>query len=410
MQRASLPVVALLALAGGCAPAPKPVAPAEACCSVSFEVTVPADTPTLYLAGNLRQLGPWAPDALALTGSGRVRTGSLRVPSGTALEYKFTLGSWEREALGPSGMVMGNFTLDVVADDRVAHAIGDFRKDNGAYIADWRGSGVRGTLVYWRDVESEFLDPSRHVSIWLPPGYEDSPERRYPVLYMHDGQNLFDPRIANTGVDWGVDEAIVALADGERMAPVIVVGVWSSSQRGLEYSPWHGAPDYARFLLEELMPRVNAAFRTLTGPSNTTVMGSSMGGLLSFYLVSTHPDVFGACGCLSTHFVFSESLLQRYVASAGSAGAADDTPYILNDIAAGARVPRGVRYWFDYGGKGLDAGYGPTHAAVDEWLRRQGLTPGRDFVMRHYPEADHNETSWRERLTEPLEYLYGRSD
>ena len=113
---------------------------------------------------------------------------------------------------------------------------------------------------------------------------------------MSDGQNLFDPRIANTGVDWGVDEAIMALASAGKIDPPIVVGVWSSSKRLQEYSPWHSAPAYARFLVEELMPRVNAEFRTRTGPKNTVHMGSSMGGLFSFYLVTNHPRVFGDCG------------------------------------------------------------------------------------------------------------------
>ncbi len=108
--------------------------------------------------------------------------------------------------------------------------------------------------------------------------------------------------------------------------------------------------------------------------------------------------------------MFSERLLQRYVTGSESAEDLDETPYILGDIASGARVPAGVRYWFDYGGKGLDAEYGPTHAAVGDWLRGQGLVPDEDYVMRRYPEADHNETSWRERLTEPLAYLYGPGD
>ena len=94
-------------------------------------------------------------------------------------------------------------------------------------------AGLRreGRLVYWTDVSSAFLGPKRHVEIWLPPGYDDNPTTRYPVLYMHDGQNLFDPRIANTGVDWGVDEAVVKLVTQGVIPPIIVVGVWSTSAR-----------------------------------------------------------------------------------------------------------------------------------------------------------------------------------
>jgi enterochelin esterase-like enzyme len=244
------------------------------------------------------------------------------------------------------------------------------------------------------------------VEVWIPPGYDDAPATRYPVLYMHDGQNLFDPRLASTGVDWGVDEAIVRLVARGAIPPVIVVGVWNTADRGPEYSPWHRAPQYARFLLEELMPRVNAEFRTLTGPGNTAVMGSSMGGLLSFYLVTHHPEVFGACGCVSTHFPFSERQVAEYFPGAAS-GTPDSVPYILRDIERGVRVPAGVRYWFDYGTVGLDADYGPTHNRVRAWLRAQGLAEGRDFVIRPYPGADHNEASWRARLEDPLTFLFG---
>ena len=103
------------------------------------------------------------------------------------------------------------------------HTLLGFKKGVEAYIDDWQGSGVLGTLVYWQDVASEFLTQTRHVEIWLPPGYAEASERRYPVIYMHDGQNLFDPRIANTGSDWGVDEAIVELMEAGKIPPVVVV-------------------------------------------------------------------------------------------------------------------------------------------------------------------------------------------
>jgi enterochelin esterase-like enzyme len=290
----------------------------------------------------------------------------------------------------------------------VVHEVTRFKPDPREYLADWRGSGVEGRLVYWTNVPSAFLGPTRPVVVWLPPGYDSSSATRYPVLYMHDGQNLFDPRLAYTGVDWGVDEAVARLVRRGVMPPVIVVGVWSSSERGSEYSPWHGAPRYARFMIEELMPRVNREFRTLTGPANTAVMGSSMGGLLSFYLVMHHPEVFGACGCVSTHFPLSEAVVVQVFRDSSATGTPDTVPYILLDIAAGARVPPGTRYWFDYGTTGLDSTYAPTHTAVRTLLLGQGLVEGRDFVVRRYDGATHNEASWRARLMDPLTFLFGR--
>jgi predicted alpha/beta superfamily hydrolase len=372
---------------------------------VTIRARVPDGTGTVYLTGNAPELGPWRPDGRAMDGAGRDRTLRLTVPRGETLEYKFTLGSWDREALGPNGTAPPNHQLRINAHTEAAHDVPEF-KDVGKYVADWKGSGVQGRLIYWTDVASAHLGPARHVEIWLPPGYDESTTTRYPVLYMHDGQNLFDPRIASTGVDWGVDEAVVRLVGQGTIPPVMVVGVWSTAERGPEYSPWHGAPRYARFLIDELMPRINAEFRTLTGPASTAVMGSSMGGLLSFYLVTHHPGVFGACGCVSTHFPYSEAVVARFFPGMAAAATPDSVPYVLRDIEGGLRVPAGVRYWFDYGTEGLDAQYGPTHDAVRAWLLRQGLVEGRDFVVRPYQGATHNEASWRARLADPLTFLF----
>ncbi len=225
---------------------------------------------------------------------------------------------------------------------------------------------------------------------------------------MADGQNLFDPRLSFTGVDWGVDESIVRLVQRGVIPPVIVVGVWNSPQRSYEYSPWHGAPNYARFLIEELMPRVNREFRTLTGPRNTAVMGSSMGGILSFYLVTYHPDVFGACGCISTPFLLSEAWAQRNLLGMTRVEHPDTVTYIERDIEHGLTPPSGVRYWFDYGTLGVDSLFAPTEELVRRWLLSKGLVEGRDFVMRRYDGATHNEAAWRARLEDPLTFLFGR--
>ncbi len=382
---------------------PQPAAPVKA----TLRVRVPEGTGPVYLAGGLDQLGPWRPDGRALIGTGRDRSVEITAPAGTTFEYKFTLGTWDREALSATGAVPPNNHIVLTHDTVVTHEIPAFKKEVRDYVIDWRGSGVVGRLVYWPDVHSTHLGPNRLVEIWLPPGY-DSTSTRYPVLYMSDGQNLFDPRIASTGVDWGVDEAIVRLVQRGVMPPVIVVGVWNSAERGLEYSPWQGAPNYARFLIEELIPRVNATFRTLTGPQNTAVIGSSMGGLLSFYLVTHHPETFGACGCMATAFPLSDALVQQYFPGVPKVAHPDTTPYIVRDIAAGLQVPRGVRYWFDFGGHGIDSLFGPSHEIVREWLLRQGLKEGTDFVIRRYPESTHNEASWRARLEDPLTFLFGR--
>lgn len=369
---------------------------------ITVRARVPESAGTVYLTGNLPELGPWNPSLRAMEGHGRERRLVLDVPAGLVFEFKLTLGSWAREGLGPSGTVLPNFRVVADGDREVEVEVVDFKKDPRLYMSDWQGSGVQGTLVYWHDVPSRHLRATRHVSLWLPPGFDRTSRRRYPVLYMHDGQNLFDPRIANTGVDWGVDEAVLRSVAAGRMPEVIVVGVWSTADRVREYSPWHWGPAYGRFLIEELMPEVKREVPTLAGPRHTAVMGSSMGGLISFDLCRRHPEVFGAGGCLSTHFPFAFS-------ADGLNLAGTEPPFIERDIARGLRFPHRAtspRLYFDHGTVGLDAGYGPVTAKVAEWLRGQGWREGRDFVVRRIDGADHNEAAWRARLEEPLAFLY----
>lgn len=369
--------------------------------SVSIHAQVPADAGTVYLTGNRPELGNWNPRGFAMTGSGRERTATLRLPPGTRLEYKFTLGSWEREGLGPSGTVMPNYRLVVDADTNVTIVLAGFKKAGAEYldyIADWKSSGVFGRLVYWTNVPSKFLTATRNVEIWLPPGYAEKPATRYDVLYMQDGQNLFDPRLASTGVDWGVDEAILRCVRAGKIPSPIVVGVWSTDQRLREYSPWDEGTNYAEFLIAELMPQVNRAFRTRTGPVHTSVMGSSMGALISFWLCWKHPDVFGSAGCLSTAFPWTGKIPMEN----------SGPPLIEREINAGAGVPRGIRLYFDYGTGTRDATIEPEQNKVNAWLASQGLKEGGDFIVRKYPGAEHNEAAWRARLDEPLIFLFGR--
>ena len=370
---------------------------------VEITADVPEGAGTVYLTGSIDSLGPWKADALAMDGSGTERHASVMRPKGEPLEYKFTLGSWEHEGLGPSGTVMANYVLPA-GETSARQTVFDFKKDSREYIADVAHAGIVGHLDYWLDVKSAFLSEKRNVSIWTPPGYDDDPQRTYRVIYMSDGQNLFDPRIANTGTDWGADEAMVGLA-AKGVEPAIIVSSWSTSKRFEEYSPWHHGEDYARFLIEELMPRVEAAYRVKTGPENTFHAGSSMGGLISFYMVTHHPDVFGACGCVSTHFPLSEAGVKKYFPNVRIGPHPDETPYLVRDIEAGLTPPPGTRYWFDYGTEGLDAEYGPTHAILRDWLLANGLVEGRDFVTRRYDGATHNEASWRARLPDIFTFL-----
>jgi predicted alpha/beta superfamily hydrolase len=369
--------------------------------TVIIRAEVPPETDTVYVTGNRPEIGNWFPRALALRGTGAVRAVELRLPQGTSLEYKFTLGSWEREGLAASGMTGPNNRLLVTNHMEVSVAVPAFKKDVNECLDDWRGSGVLGRLEYWRRVPSRHLATLRNVSIWLPPGYEES-TNHYPVLYMHDGQNLFDPRLSYTGVDWGVDEAIMRGVKAGKFPPMIVIGAWSTEQRLREYSPWNGGTNYARFLIEELMPQINQKFRTLTNAENTSVMGSSMGGLISFWLVWSRPDVFGKAGCLSSALPWDSRLL-------GQDGEGQHS--FTEFLDTNPPFPRGAKIYFDYGTRETSLpSFEQLHLKTRDWLLAQGLSEGKMFVVRKFPDANHSETAWRMRLDEPLEFLFGKGD
>jgi enterochelin esterase-like enzyme len=396
--------------------------------TVTIHARVPENAGQVYLTGNLPELGPWRPDALPMTGEGSERVATLRVAEGVHLEYKVTLGSWDREGLGPSGTVMPNAELLVDGDEDATIVIADFKKDPREYIADWRNSGVIGRLDYWLDVRSLSLTETRHVEIWLPPQYDAEPTRRFPVIYMQDGQNLFDPRIANTGVDWGVDEAIVALANGGVIEPAIVVGIWSTVQRRFEYAP-AGVLDYVdgdvrilaseefpqdlrvgdayiRFLADELKPRVDAAYRTRTGPESTFLIGSSMGALISVYGMSERPEVFGGAAGLSMHWpvgVQEQNFIQRQDIWRPAIVAAVQRYFEARHIS-----PATHRMWVDHGTGFLDEYYVPYQHAMLPVLHDLGYVDGASLEARVYPGANHNETAWRARLREPLTFLLRR--
>jgi enterochelin esterase-like enzyme len=265
-----------------------------------------------------------------------------------------------------------------------------------------------GTVEGWQDVASRHV-ASRTVDVWLPPSYGTDPSRRYPVLYMHDGQNLFDPALAYTGVDWDVDGAMTRLIAEGAVREAIVVGVWNTPLRFSEYmprGPIEAAPPerrafmgtatlddvhsdaYLRFLVGELKPFIDATYRTRPGRDDTLVMGSSMGGLISLYALAEYPRVFGGVGAVSTHWPAGEGIVIDWLAT---------------------QLPRAGahRVYFDFGTATLDAQYPPYQARMDALMPGLGYRTGRDWLTRRFEGAEHNEAAWKARLDVPLRFLLG---
>ncbi|WP_332658317.1 alpha/beta hydrolase [Brevundimonas sp.] len=280
---------------------------------------------------------------------------------------------------------------------------------------------TEGRLVEHPQMASAHVQP-RDVTVWLPPGYDGS-EARYPVLYMHDGQNLFDGSRAAYGKEWGVDEHVARLSANGQIRTPIVVGIGNTPLRLREYIPadliralpgdmradiqsiYGGEPlsdGYLRFMVEELKPFIDRTYRTRTRRDDTVVMGSSMGGLISLYALMKHPGVFGAAGCVSTHWpiridqISDEAALAAWRERLVSAW----TRVVLD----GLPDARDHRLYFDRGDETLDAFYAVFQSRIDQTIRDEGWGPDR-FRSLVFPGAEHNEASWNQRLDAPLTFL-----
>jgi predicted alpha/beta superfamily hydrolase len=247
-----------------------------------------------------------------------------------------------------------------------------------------------GRLVKVTGFYSPQLGNSRTLVIYLPPSYNENPLKRYPVLYMHDGQNLFEAATSAFGTEWQVDENINASVGGGRMDEVIVVGVSNTANRIWEYTPCcdadyggGGADTYERFLIDTVKPYIDQNLRTLPGKATTALMGSSLGGLLSFYLARRNPTVFSKAGCLSSSFWWNNETLTVQVEQST------------------AHVP--VKLYLDAGtsNDGL-----PQTTRMDQALLADGYAQGLDLDLYTAQGGAHNEASWAARVRIPLEWLF----
>lgn len=253
-----------------------------------------------------------------------------------------------------------------------------------------------GRLERIPEFRSRFLAAPRDVLVYLPPGYDDSPTRRYPVFYFQDGQNLFDPRTAFIpGNDWRLGETAERLVAQRAIEPTILVGVSNTGlSRADEYTPVRDtrrgvggqAPLYGRLLVEELKPFLDHAFRTRRGADSTGLGGSSLGGLVSLFVGLSFPEVFGRLAILSPSVWWG-----------GDA--------ILSTVRALPRKTR-QRIWVDIGTKeGVDAVRGSR--ALRDALLAKGWRVGWDLQYVEAVGAGHNEPAWARRAGPMLRFLVG---
>jgi predicted alpha/beta superfamily hydrolase len=272
-----------------------------------------------------------------------------------------------------------------------------------------------GHIERLADFPSHYV-ATRNVDVWLPDGY--GPGKRYAVVYMMDGQMLFDATTTWNKQAWGVDAALGALLAAGRVRDAIIVGVWNDPKlRHAEYFPQkslpflppavrqqfvrealHGRPladRYLRFLVRELKPAIDARFRTDPRQESTFILGSSMGGIISLYALSEYPAVFGGAACLSTHWIgtFSENASLPLAAFT----------YFQSHLPD----PGSHRIYMDRGTQELDALYSAAQPFADVLIRERGYTDAT-FMSRIYAGAGHNEKDWGARLDVPLLFLLGK--
>jgi enterochelin esterase-like enzyme len=279
-----------------------------------------------------------------------------------------------------------------------------------------------GTIQRAENFPSKYV-AARNIDIWLPANY--NPNKKYAVLYMHDGQNLYDSNTTWNHQSWDVDDVLDKLMQAQTIQDVLVVGIWNGQQsRHAEYFPQKlheglfpaekdsitaelqiaartkegftpTSDNYLQFLVEELKPYIDSTYSTYTDRAHTFIAGSSMGGLISLYAICEYPKVFGGAACFSTHWPGTFHVDNNPVPEAFVRYIRDHLP-----------DPSSHRLYFDYGDQGLDALYPPLQTKADAVMKAKGFSE-KNWITRYFPGENHSERAWNKRLHIPMLFLLG---
>lgn len=256
---------------------------------------------------------------------------------------------------------------------------------------------VTGTVWRHPDFSSRLLGNERDLWVYLPPGYDPTSERRYPVLYLNDGNNMFSAATAFAGHEWGLDETAEWLIGTQQMSPIICVGIANTVERIAEYT-WPSkasdesgrGPLYARFVIEEVKPFIDAVYRTQPHQAATGLMGSSLGGLNALYMGAYEGDVFGRIGAMSPSLWWDER----------------------RALSQLAQIRRDLRIWVDIGDREGDspvewAANREDARALAALLTRRGYHFGGNIYYYEAAGDGHDEGAWGRRAALALMFLYG---
>lgn len=370
-----------------------------------FAVEVPQDTAPdaqVFIAGNLTELGGWKADGVELHRAGiRTFEGDIVVPAASEIEYKFTQGDWVSVEKDESGADVPNRKGSAEKTKRVKAKVAKWGGKRGDKTPV-RKDTLTGDIRFHRNFPSKILKNRREIAVYLPPQYESETSRRFPVLYMHDGQNCFNEATSFAG-EWQADETAQRLIEAGEIPPIIIVAVANAGEdRMAEYTPTaderhpeggKGAA-YAKFLMSEVKPFIDKTYRTLPDKPNTGVCGSSLGGLISLYIASEYPDEIGLCGSVSPSLWW-------------------DDRQMIRSIQSDSNWTKSCRIWLDMGtAEAVEKkGDGPVAGsrALSAVLIGAGRKPERDFKYMEVRGGEHNEPAWAKRFDKILKFLFPKS-
>lgn len=354
---------------------------------ISLEVITPNidDSTKIYVAGNVEQLGFWRADKVPMKKiSNEKWIYEFDIEKGTQIEYKFTKGSWQTEALGDDLSIPRNNILIPLNDTVVFKTITNWR-DNFNFKVKGQ---ITGKVEYHKNFMIDSLRP-RNIFVWLPPDYDKEKEKRYPVFYMHDGQNLIDPKTSNTFIDWQVDETADSLIRIGEINPFILVGINNTDDRAVEYNNTQLGKLYMKLIVEKIKPFIDQNYRTLSNAKNTAIGGSSMGGLISMICAWEYPNVFSKAACFSPAFKINDIDYVRVVKNYSG-------------------EKKNLLIYIDNGGKGLESLLQPGVDSMIDALEQKGFKMNNDLFLFVDEQAEHNEAAWAKRIWRPLKLFFGR--
>jgi predicted alpha/beta superfamily hydrolase len=356
---------------------------------VTFVLTSPnlPDDTSVYITGGIEPLGIWNPGKIKMDSKGgHTWTKEVHVNRPMSIEYKYTLGSWEREGADATGAPLQNLEAKITESTTIKDTILFWTKGGRQKVV--RGQ-ITGAVKYHRRMKGAGLQ-DRDVIVWLPPDYETDKDTRYPVVYMHDGQNVFDPATSSFGVDWQIDETADALIKKHSIPPLIVVGIYNTPDRFKEYTPGEKGNAYVNFVVNTVKPFIDTTYRTKRDRKNTIVGGSSAGGIISFMIVWEHPEIFSKAICMSPAFKSPASLTMNF-------------DYVK--VVAGSKKRENVFFYIDNGGVGLESQLQPGIDEMISALKTKGYKEQKDFVYLIDSTARHFEADWAKRFPDALKVV-----